>query len=554
MKQDIQVYAVSPTRQIFTACLFLVGGLAVLVGAVAVLQAVWNPLSLLMHVILIACVILVPGGLVVAGIYQGYLAFVHMQEDVTDRREQRRRENEMHAVSVDLSRRTVHFDDQGNAALYGVNLLDVVQLHGQYREHPNLTSIHNTARVSEVKNTDPIQAALPPGGLVKPTLEEAVQYVKRNAYEFVLGRSLQSRELILANLEGTHLKVIGGTQMGKSCNVASILDQLRMTHDRQHLLLVLLDLENKTSRLFADDPHVMTIDTGLKKIKMHATTPEQVAEQLILLHQYQEYRYELGEQRGEAYVAALPKVVIYFEEFLYWKRKLANLVKNKKIAALTLENALTAFDGIATRGLKVGLHLIVCAQVDYRDEDLVEAMNQFIGLNMAFCVKPSAAQAAGFVSTELVKRNFEARQRGQFVVEQINGADLGMSIDYDVKGKLQAIDGPVVESDDAPQSSYKVFVSEEESSDTEGRLKLVRKPEESRPRNSIKPTLQAKLEAVINGPAGETMQECIQRVWNVRSGASERYQTAKSEYNEIQEFQREMVRLALDYTKEAEAL
>ena len=50
---------------------------------------------------------------------------------------------------------------------------------------------------------------------------------------------------------------------------------------------------------------------------------------------------------------------------------------------------------IAARGLKVLVQLLMCAQVDYRDEDLQAALIN-VTSGMSFCVRVSAAQAAGF--------------------------------------------------------------------------------------------------------------------------------------------------------------
>jgi hypothetical protein len=153
------------------------------------------------------------------------------------------------------------------------------------------------------------------------------------------------------------------------------------------------------------------------------------------LHHLMLYRYDLMREHGLAYVEVLPRVLIYFEEFLYWKRTLSQFVPD----AQTQQDAFAAITGIATRGLKVGIHLLVVAQVDYADKEFVDAMAQFVGINVSFAVKPSAARSAGFVSTELLSKNFAAKTPGQFVIEIVGSAEIGVSPDFDVKAKVKAL-------------------------------------------------------------------------------------------------------------------
>lgn len=201
------------------------------------------------------------------------------------------------------------------------------------------------------------------------------------------------------------------------------------------LRLAILDLEDMTGLLFEDDPHILEMRVGGQLRKVHARNPEQVAQMLTWLDQVMLYRYELIQQKGLAYVERQPRILIYFEEFLDWKKTLAQRVPDESLR----EAAIAAINAISTRGLKVGMHMLIAAQVDYADKELQSAMAQFVGLNVAFAVKPKAAQAAGFVDSARLAENYAQKRPGQYVVEMIGGGDMGISPEFDVKGKIKAL-------------------------------------------------------------------------------------------------------------------
>jgi hypothetical protein len=160
-----------------------------------------------------------------------------------------------------------------------------------------------------------------------------------------------------------------------------------------------------------------------------------------------------------------------------------------------------------TRGIKLGLQIMICAQVDYADEELKDSMAQFLGLNMSFGVKPEAARAAGFCSSELIAQNYANRNPGQFVLEMLGGSDLGIAPDYDVRAKLKALS-------ETPRNTEQ---------------------------NPLQSALQAKLCQVMEVP-GESMKNCIKRVWGASPGDNDGWRVAKREYEEVL---RELHRLAL---------
>ncbi len=81
----------------------------------------------------------------------------------------------------------------------------------------------------------------------------------------------------------------------------------------------------------------------------------------------------------------------------------------------------------------------MCAQVDYRDDDFQEALVNITG-GMSFCVRVSAALAAGFTRTDLLRRNVEADMKGQAVVETPDCKDLVLAPEFDLKKKLLAFE------------------------------------------------------------------------------------------------------------------
>jgi len=125
-----------------------------------------------------------------------------------------------------------------------------------------------------------------------------------------------------------------------------------------------------------------------------------------------------------------------------------------------------------------------------------------LGLNMSFSVIPTAARAAGFISSELLAQNYATREKGQFVLEMSGCCDLAVAPDYDVKAKLKSLSETAVAT-------------------------------MKQPRNMANPALQAKLQQIMEVP-GESMRDCIKRCWGASPGDNEGWRRAKSEYEEIQ--------------------
>lgn len=266
----------------------------------------------------------------------------------------------------------------------------------------------------------------------QPTVEEIVAQIPRNSYTIGLGRSLSTGKLLFVNLLKKHIKVIGASQMGKSSMSGALMRIMTETHAPSHLQIALLDLENMTCHLFENLPHVATHRVDGQDIRLVARSHEEVLQYLGYLIDILNYRYTLSKKQ----VKLLPLIVVYLEEMLalkdYFKSRM-----NAKIEGAKEDYANLTFciKEIARRGLKVRMQLLACAQCDYRDEDLVEAWIN-IKNGLSFSVKVTAAQAAGFMQTDLLQQNSEDSEPGQFVCEMSEVNDLGLAPWFDLEQLL----------------------------------------------------------------------------------------------------------------------
>jgi hypothetical protein len=273
------------------------------------------------------------------------------------------------------------------------------------------------------------------------TIEEICEHVKRNSYKIFIGRSLTSatHHAVQISIDKRHFKFIGASQKGKSSMAAAFLEIITRTHDPEHVMLALLDLEDQTSKLLADKPHIAELLIDDKLLLLHARTREQVVEYLNHIVALMDYRYSLSKHE----VIDGPILLVYIEEFLalkkYLRKKIdAALDKEVERKAKKMYADFTyAVSEIASRGLKVRIQLLLCAQVDYRDEDkeLQEALIN-VDAGMSFCVRPTAAQAAGFSHNELLNRNYQEDKVGQAVVEMSDCKDLVLAPEFDLEQKI----------------------------------------------------------------------------------------------------------------------
>ncbi len=297
---------------------------------------------------------------------------------------------------------------------------------------PHLSYAYEYKDSSQRMLPEPQEQGMPFQANLAPTIEEVITTLPRNGLQLSLGRSLTSGELLQVELPDNHVKLLGASRKGKSSLAGGLLEQIQRTHDPNTLQFALLDLEYKTSRLFERSPHVAYVQAGRRgKVPAIARSAEEVAIWLKWMYQEMERRYKMTSQQ----LAGLPYILVYIEEFLDLRRRLKG--------SPAFSEAIDNFTSLATRGLKVRLSLMVCAQVDYSSEELRDAMAQFVGINCSFAVKPDAARAAGMISNDLLNKNYAAKIPGQYVVEATGFTDLGVSPQYDVRQKLQELDGMV---------------------------------------------------------------------------------------------------------------
>jgi hypothetical protein len=286
-------------------------------------------------------------------------------------------------------------------------------------------------------------AASDTGGIERLTIDEIVAHSRPNSYTIWIGRSLtkEGNPALQINFYKQHFRFIGASQRGKSSMVAAFIEIVTRTHDPRHVQLILLDKENLTSNLFADLPHVLKMRTPSGEVvKLHARSNEQVLTYLIQTVCLMEKRYRIIERDGVAALKKMPVILVYLEEFLRLKASFKaqlKTAKDKEQAESDYATLMYCINELAGRGLKARIQLLLCAQVEYADDDFREAMAN-ISCGFSFCVKRDAALAAGFTNAALLTRNLKENKVGQAVVECPDCHDLVLAPEYDLEARLEA--------------------------------------------------------------------------------------------------------------------
>src|SRR5579859_3321096 len=91
---------------------------------------------------------------------------------------------------------------------------------------------------------------------------DIIRHTEPDDYRICIGRSLTrpGNPPVWINFYCQHLKIIGASQYGKSSMAACILYLITRTHGPENVLLALLDLEHKTSKLFTNCDHVARVN------------------------------------------------------------------------------------------------------------------------------------------------------------------------------------------------------------------------------------------------------------------------------------------------------
>lgn len=534
-EQPVQVYRERDISPFAAMGLFFVG-IALLIGFIAALIVSWHSFvaeaSLIVRLLLIVAALVVCLSLISAGLYRGYMAWLkaqHAREELDAVRDERQRAQQRHAVEMHLLQTRLPADERGNRAaiIHPITGEIIVPLSGNFVQNvpahyaPHIT--YPATRITEEKDS-PMQIAAPT--VVQPAMDYVLSLLRMNALQVCLGVSATTgKPFVLDLIDGVHYKFIGSSGMGKSCMAGALLDQATQTNDADHLMISLLDLEHKTSRLFEHLPHVAELPVGRRRVSLVATDADEVAAHLGYLHSELDKRkamneYDLARERF---------LLIYVEEFLSLKLEVDERLKAQMLKDFTI---------LAVRGRKYGMYLMACAQDDYAedDKDFKSAKNQF-QVKGAFAVNPSAARSAGFVMGDLIKQNYEDHEPGRYVLETRGCNDIMLAPIYDLKAKLGQFSrgpesrqpgrsDPFTEPNDGPplrllnggrtlseRPANEIATEDERATEaTQARLSEVRK---------------------LRGQ-GWGKQAIIEKVWYpVKKGSSRAYQEAEAAYESM---------------------
>jgi hypothetical protein len=360
-----------------------------------------------------------------------------------------------------------------------------------------------TNKVSEVTPT-PAQIASP--HVRQPSMYSLLQQLEPGALQVCPGVRADTGEPVILSIEdAVHFKLIGSSGFGKSCEAAALLEQAITLNGPEVLQIALLDLEHKTSRLFEDSPNVAVLQVGKRHVPMVATTADEVALYLGYLKSELDRRARLSESD----LQYAPVLLMYVEEMLALRYEVDEKLMGRMLADLSV---------LAVRARKYRMFLLACTQTDYSTPELRTAQKQF-RTRIAYAIDITAARAAGFMSTDLIKQNFTTSQKGdgQFVLESPGIAALMLAPVYDVKQKLLA---------------------KERSTSVQERF--------TPPALSIVNTSRSPSERQVNGDertrAAEVLQlrslgwgkqAIIEKLWQVKKGGTKGYQVAEAEYEQI---------------------
>jgi hypothetical protein len=145
---------------------------------------------------------------------------------------------------------------------------------------------------------------------------------------------------------------------------------------------------------------------------------------------------------------------VYIEEFLAVKNTFkarmyqAKNDNERKQAESDYKTFVYCITQLSQLGLKYRVQLLMCAQVEYADDDFKEAMVN-IGCGFSFCVEPTAAGASGFTNRKLLNQNAAENKVGQAVVQAPDCNDIILAPDFDLEQRLLELEASQYEDDDA---------------------------------------------------------------------------------------------------------
>lgn len=344
----------------------------------------------------------------------------------------------------------------------------------------------------------------------QPSQEVLLSTLEENSLTFSPGtRATDGSVVIVPMLDVPHLKIIGSTGFGKSCLAGAILDQTTQLNSPDILQVALLDLEHKTSRLFEDVPHVARLKKGERMVDMVATNADEVVEHLSILKHELDRRTRLSEQELDRN----PVLLMYVEEML--------ALQYEEIDAVFLERMFKDLTILAVRGRKYKMSLLACMQTDYSTKEMQITQKMF-RFRSAAAIDTTAARAAGFMNTDLIKENFATGKPGQFVVEYPSFSGIVLAPVFDVKRLV----------------AKKTAVLERETPEPFQVVKATRNIVESDVKtseNDVQLAWEAKVVQVrdLKFSKGWKKIAILEKVWRVKPGATQAYQLACQEYEAI---------------------
>jgi hypothetical protein len=536
-----------------------IGGIVLIIALVAGLIAAWHTFTaganIVVTVLIIVAIVAVPAGAIVGLAYvvkatrrqhlRAELALMIEQERLAAIEDERRRENERHTLDLQIRNRTINFDDQGNAALFDASNGRVLQLQGQYREFPNLSSYHNSPkvnRVTEEEQTTPQSIAAPAQILsFSQMLEKGVIVPGQKDILYGWEVILDENTGVVSLKEirgGPELRqtcfVVGGMQAGKTSLVVNWAGQ---------------EVAKLDTLLCGVDPHMNAIDPITKKPERslaYRLAPLQEAGYLAWPFAGREakdiarvVKALRGEVNGRLGGKDTPlggyNLTFIVDEAL----ALARMVNTSKHDPV-YDELFDLMQCCSTETAKVGITAIYMAQLSSKDQmadiDIRDACPSSVILKTPF----QQAKNLKLTAEEANMANRFEKGHG-FFIPAIGGDPAhfvyGAVVQDDIAklarqlprspllnaGKMYPVQKPEIGETMSPQDG------------SERRVNVDGTQVRTQGEAPLQANLQGKVADVLDAMAEgiNTKDGIISRVWKVNKGSSKEYKEAGSEYEQV---------------------
>ncbi len=399
-----------------------------------------------------------------------------------------------------------------DVAQYGTILLN--------QEEARLTHIAPAYKPAQIAAPLPAQSSLQIAAS-QPSMDWLMSQLTENSLTVSPGvRAADGTPVIVDITAVPHLKIIGSTGFGKSCLAAAMMRQATELNDPDVLQLALLDLEHKTSRLFENLPHVARLTVGARQVDMVATNADEVVQYLGFLKRELDRRTRLT----VAELAKQPVLLMYVEEMLALQYEdIPEKLLARMFADLTI---------LAVRGRKYSMFLLACMQTDYSTKEMQITQKMF-RFRSAAAIDTTAARAAGFMNTDLIRENFATGKPGQFVIEFPAFSGIVLAPVFDVKRELGKLSASAATATAGGQTEPIEITpglgAKSRGSIVEGTVKISDMDDEmAQEASRVRVAEVADLRALGWGKLA-----IIEKIWRVKAGATRGYQRACEEYEGI---------------------